>query len=89
VDDCLESAFLGGDTERFASQDVLAVLERFGISHARRSTNSDDTEEVILIDPKKYEEVEVRELTLALMEVLPHRKLWVAPLSDIWESEPI
>ncbi|MGO9559530.1 MAG: hypothetical protein ACLPQS_12425 [Acidimicrobiales bacterium] len=73
--------------ERFARDDVSKVLLQFGIEHARRAVSTDDSEEVILLDASVYDEVNVAEVTLALMDVLPHTKVWVAPFSEQWRSE--
>ena len=66
--------------ERFAREDVRWVLERYGIHSARRRTTTDQTEEMILIDAEDYNKTPIYELTLALMDVLPHKKVWVVPL---------
>jgi hypothetical protein len=70
-------------------EDVRAALSDFGIRDASRLILSDDTEEVVLIPRYEYERIEVERLTLALMEVLPHTKVWVAPDDAPGESERI
>ena len=67
---------------------VRGVLLGLGVSHCWRAT-SDPTEEVILLTPDDYARVDVPALTEDLMGELPHRKVWVAPMSALWQSERI
>ena len=75
--------------ETFAREDVREVLASYGISAARRAVDSDETEEIVLLDEAVYGRVDVDRLTRALMEVLPHTKVWVVPNGPRWASEPI
>jgi hypothetical protein len=75
--------------ERFAREDVMQVLGRYGISSARRASDTDESEEIILLNEDIYNAIDVDGLTRALMEVLPHVKVWVAPDSPRWSSETI
>lgn len=75
--------------ERFAREDVLATLARFGVTRASRATTTDSTEEVILLARSDVESVDVRALTLALMEVLPHKKVWVLEEGPRWVTQTI
>jgi len=75
--------------ERFARQDVLQVLSRHGISVARRAVPADSSEEIILVSQDVYEQADIDGLTRALMAVLPHAKVWVAPDNQRWAGEPI
>ena len=75
--------------ECFAREDIREVLESYGINSARRATTTDESEEVVLLEPVDYKKVEVRTLTLAIMEVLPQVKVWVTLMNDRWETEPI
>lgn len=75
--------------EKFAREDVRQILERYGIQTARRATTTDDTEEVVILDAHDYRSAPIEELTLALMDVLPHVKVWVVPWNVRWKSEPI
>ena len=75
--------------DRFAREDVMRVLGQYGISAARRAADADGSEEVILVSPGAYEQVDVDGLTRALMDVMPHVKVWVAPDGPRWSSEPI
>jgi hypothetical protein len=75
--------------DRFAREDVRRVLSRYGIGTARRAADADGSEEIILVSQSVYEQVDVDGLTRALMEVLPHAKVWVAPDNPRWSSEPI
>jgi hypothetical protein len=73
----------------FPADAVLAVLEAHGIQRARRAADLDPTEEVILVDPELLARLDIHEITLALMAVLPHRKVWVVPSDPEWSSDPI
>ena len=75
--------------DRFAREDVMQVLSRYGINAARRAADADGSEEIILVSPGVYEQVDVDGLTRALMDVLPHVKVWVALDNPRWSSEPI
>jgi hypothetical protein len=75
--------------DRFAREDVMEVLSRYGISTARRAADTDGSEEIILVSESVYKQLDVDALTRALMDVLPHMKVWVAPDSPRWSSEPI
>jgi len=44
---------------------------------------------VILLAKPDFESVDVRELTLALMDAVPHTKVWVIEQSPWWTTEPI
>lgn len=74
----------------FPSAAVLEVLARYGINTARRGDNAaDPTEEIILVTGEEFERTDVREATLALMKVLPGKKVWVVPDDPNWKSTPI
>jgi hypothetical protein len=75
--------------ERFARQDVLAVLARFGIEGVRRAVPTDSTEEVFLVSADDFARIDPDAVSLALMEVLTHRKVWVAQDGPRWRSEPL
>ena len=75
--------------ERFARQDVLQILSRYGIGVARRAVPADSSEEIILVSQDVYEQADIDGLTRALMAVLPHAKVWVAPDNQRWAGEPI
>jgi len=75
--------------DRFAREDVRAVLRRFGMGSARRAPDSDDTEEVILLAESDYQKVDVDALTTALIDVLPHKKIWVTKDNPRWVGEPL
>jgi len=75
--------------DRFAREDVMMVLRRYGITAARRAADADPSEEIILLSQGVYEQVDVDGLTRALMDVLPHMKVWVVPDHPRWSSEPI
>jgi hypothetical protein len=89
----VDSASIHGVTlglmERFARQDVLAVLARFGIDGVRRAIPIDPTEEVFLVSSDDFARIDSRAVCLALMDVLPHTKVLVAPNGQCWRSEPI
>jgi hypothetical protein len=75
--------------DRFAREDVMQVLSRYGVSAARRAADTDNSEEIILVSESDYKVIDVGGLTQALMDVLPHMKVWVAPDNSRWSSEPI
>jgi intein-encoded DNA endonuclease-like protein len=75
--------------DRFTREDVRRVLDRYGISTARRASDVDGSEEIILVSRSVYEQVDVDGLTRGLMDVLPHVKVWVAPDGPRWSGEPI
>ena len=75
--------------DRFAREDVLEVFRRFGVRNARRAEPADSTEEIFVVPPRTYERIDVDALTRALMEVLPHTKVLVAPRKGGWEGEPL
>ncbi len=85
----IDPPFQGVGMDRFAREDVMEVLGRFGISAARRAADTDDSEEIILVSEGTYKHTDVDSLTRALMDVLPHVKVWVAPDNPRWSSEPI
>lgn len=64
---------------RFAREDVMEVLGLYGVSAARRAADTDGSEEIILVSESVYMQLDVDGLTRALMDVLPHMKVWVAP----------
>ena len=75
--------------EQFARRDVLAVLARFDIEGAQRVVPLDPTEEVFLISAEDFARIDPNAVSLALMDVLPHTKVAVAPDGPGWRSEPI
>jgi len=75
--------------ERFAREDALEVLGKYGVTSARRAADTDESEEIILLSESVYGDVDVEGLTRDLMEALPHVKIWVAPDSPRWPGESI
>lgn len=75
--------------ERFAREDVRQVMHDFGIESCRRATLTDATEEVFLLAPEAIAAVDTDALTRALMEVLPHIKVWVVEDSARWSAESV
>jgi hypothetical protein len=75
--------------DRFAREDVMEVLGRFGVSAARRAAGTDSSEEIILVSEDVFKHLDADGLTRALMDVLPHVKVWVAPDGPRWSSEAI
>jgi hypothetical protein len=71
------------------ADDLRDVLRQFGITKASRATTTDSTEEVILLTKQELKSVDVAALTTALMEVLPHTKVWVVEEHPRWSSEPL
>ena len=80
-----------GDEElgRFAREDIWAVLRKFGVTKASRATTIDPTEEIIILAKEDLESVDVTALTMALMEVLPHKKVWVVAEHPRLSSDPL
>jgi hypothetical protein len=72
-----------------AREDARATLQRFDVSAAERATDTDSTEEIILLSENDFESVDVHTLTLALMDVLPHMKVWVIETHPLWTTESI
>ena len=60
--------------ENFAQEDVREVLERYGVTSARRASDTDESEEVILVSEETSRTVNVDALTRALIDVLPHKE---------------
>jgi hypothetical protein len=75
--------------ERFARRDILAALAQFGIETARRAVPLDPTEEVFLVSAEDFARIDPDAISVALMDVLPHTKVAVAPDGPRWRSEPI
>lgn len=75
--------------EPFAREDVRQVLRDFGVTSCRRATTTDSTEEVLLVGSDTFNAVDIERLTRALMDVLPHTKVWVVEDSERWDSEPV
>jgi hypothetical protein len=73
----------------FAREDVLAVLASFGIAAARRVVGTDRSEEVIMLRSRDFRHIEPSAVAMAVMNVLPHTKVWVIEEHPAWESEPI
>lgn len=75
---------------RYAREDIRQVLDRFGISAARRAADTEGTEEeIILLSKDAYDSADIDSLTRALMAVLPHTKVWVVADHPRWNSEPL
>jgi hypothetical protein len=75
--------------ERFKREDVMGVLARFRIFEASQPPSLDPTEEIFILSPSDFDSVDNREVTLALMDVLPHKKVWVVKRGGLWQGEPI
>lgn len=76
--------------EPFPREDVLGVLGGFGITGVRRAEPSDDAaEEVVLVPPELLSSLDVDQLTLAVMKVIPHTKVWVVPDAPQWSGTTI
>ncbi len=68
---------------------MLAVLARFDIHDCRRAVSIDPTEEVILLEAANFSRIDPDVVSLALMDVLPHTKVWVTEDGPRWTGEPI
>lgn len=73
----------------FAREDVHTVLGRFGIAAASRAVGTDESEEVVLLTAEDFVRVDPDAVARALMEVLPHTKVWVIQEHPAWSSEPV
>lgn len=71
----------------WAREDIRAVLAGFGVSSARRAVPRDPTEEVILLSPSDFARIDPREVSLAVMAVLPHTKVAVIEENPHWDAE--
>lgn len=74
---------------RFAREDIRLVLTGFGIVSARRALGTGEDEEILLIAKADFERTDNTAVTSAVMDVLPHVKVWVIPESPAWDSEPL
>jgi hypothetical protein len=79
----------GDDSEAVPRTEMRACLAQFAIASAWRAADTDPTEEIILISATDFARVNVHELTAALMDVLPHTKVWVIKANPMWKSEPL
>jgi hypothetical protein len=75
--------------KQFAREAVRDVLRQFGVQECRRAKPADPTEEVFLLPPECFAAADAHALTIALMEVLPHTKVWVVAESTQWDSETL
>jgi hypothetical protein len=75
--------------ERFATEDARQVMRTFGITSSRRATTTDSTEEVFLLSASDFAATDIDALTRALMEILPHTKVFVVEVMPRWTSEPL
>ncbi len=73
----------------FAREDIHTVLGEFGISVASRAVGTDASEEVILLTAEDFARVDSDAVARAIMEVLPHTKVWVIEEHTAWTSEPL
>lgn len=74
--------------DEVARSDVRTVLrDRFGIVQARRATDTDSTEEILLLTAEDFLGIDEAAVTLAIMDVLPHVKVWVTQESPSYDSE--
>lgn len=72
-----------------ARKDIRTVLARFGISSARRAVDTDATEEVILLSPDDFVRIDPREVTIAVMGVVPHTKVLIVEEHPLWNVEDL
>ena len=68
---------------------VRSILVGFGIASARRVTGTDPTEEVLLLGASEFAKVDAAVVELAVMDALPHTKVWVIEEHESWESEQL
>lgn len=72
-----------------ARQSVRAVLARFGILSAQRAVDTDSSEEVILVQSGDFASIDASRVAIAIMDVLPHTKVWVVEANPAWDAEPL
>jgi hypothetical protein len=58
--------------ERFAREDVRQVLGRYGIASAQRAADTDESEEIILLDEPTYKQIHIDGLTRAMIVAVGH-----------------
>ena len=75
--------------EQFAREDIREVMREFGVESMRRAVTTDATEEVFLMPSETLARVDVDVPTRALMNVLPHTKVWVVEDMPRWSSETV
>jgi len=73
----------------FARTDIYAALAPFGITAIRRATGTDAGEEVFLLGAPDYERTDPQEVALAIVDVLPHTKIWVIADNPAWDAEQL
>jgi hypothetical protein len=67
----------------------VAGSQAFGIAEAWRATTADSTEEVIILTEQELDRIDLKSLTMALIQVLPHTKVMVVKQHPLWRSEPL
>jgi hypothetical protein len=75
--------------DRFAREDVMQVLSRYGSAPPAERRTPTVRRRSPWPARVSTKQLDVDGLTRALMYVLPHMKVWVAPDSPRWSSEPI
>ncbi len=70
-------------------KDVHTVLGEFGLAAAGRAVGTDASEEVIPLSAEDFARVDPDAVARALMEVLPHTKVWVIQAHPGWTSQPL
>ena len=70
-------------------ENVRAVLARFDVLSAQRATDTDSSEEVILVQAEDFARIDPGEVTVAIMDVLPSTKVWVVEVSGLWQAESL
>ena len=63
------------------------LRDRFGLVRVRRASDTDETEEILLLDAEDFAQVSEAAVTSAVMDVLPHVKVWVTQETPTWDSE--
>lgn len=76
--------------DEVARSDVRTVLrDRFDIVRVHRATDTDPTEEILLLAAEDFARVDEAEVTSAIMDVLSNVKVWVVQESPSWDSEQL
>jgi hypothetical protein len=59
-----------------------SILREWRVTRAWYSTLTDESEDVFFVSAEDYDHESIGDLTLELMQVLPHRKIWVTRWSE-------
>ena len=75
--------------ESFPRKDVLAAFAQIGVTNVRRASPVDPGEEVFLLSADDFGRIDAQSATVAVMDVLPHTKVWIVEDGPEWHSKLI